>query len=212
MKLAFIGPPGSGKGTYAQRVGPKLGIPQISTGDLLREEVAKKTEIGKKIKDTMESGELVSDDIVAELLKKRLDQPDAQKGFILDGYPRNRVQAEALEEITGLDKVVNLVVPDEIVIYRLGGRRTCGDCDTLFNINTMAPKKEGICDECGGELIQRKDDTPEVIKDRLQTYENETKPIIDFYRDKGLLVDVQCDEADIPPEVIVEKIMEKLGN
>lgn len=210
MKLAFIGPPGSGKGTYAQRVGPKLKIPQISTGDLLRDEVKQGTEIGKQVKAVIDAGDFVSDEIVGDLLKKRLAESDAAQGFILDGYPRNLAQAKALEKITGLDKVVNLVVPEEIVVYRLGGRRTCSKCDTLFNINTLAPKKEGICDDCGGELIQRKDDTEEVIKDRLKTYEEQTEPIIDFYRDKGLLVDVECNDAEAPPEIMVEKIIEKI--
>ncbi len=210
MKLIFLGPPASGKGTYAQRVGPKLGILQISTGDLLREAVKAGTDAGKKADAYMQAGDLVPDELVIELLKERIAKPDCEKGFILDGFPRTIPQAEALEKVTAIDRVVNLVVPESVVLYRLGGRKSCGKCQRVFNTNTLPPKEEGKCDDCGGDLIQRKDDTEEVIKDRLKVYNEKTAPLIDYYKNKGIVVDIECTQADIPPEVIVEKIMNAL--
>ncbi len=211
MKLIFLGPPASGKGTYAQRVGPKLGIIQISTGDLLREALKNETEAGLEAKKYMESGDLVPDEIVIRLLKERITREDCANGFILDGFPRTVEQADALGEVTEIDKVVNLVVPESVVLFRLGGRRSCGQCQKVFNINTMPPKEEGKCDDCGGELIQRKDDTDEIIKDRLRVYAEKTSPLIGYYKEKGMVVDVECNQADIPPELMVAQILEKLG-
>jgi adenylate kinase len=210
MKLILLGPPGSGKGTYAQRLTPKYGIPQVSTGDLLRNAVAKGTPLGKKADAFMKAGDLVPDDIVIQLLKERIAQKDCAKGFILDGFPRTVAQAEALGKIMAIDKVVNLAVPDSVVIYRLTGRRTCEKCQKIFNVNTLPPKKAGVCDECGGKLVQRKDDTKETVKERLRIYKEKTQPLIDYYRKKGILADVECKQADVPPEIIVEKIIKAL--
>ena len=209
LKLAIMGPPGSGKGTYSSRMAPKLTIPQISTGDLLRA-AREDPEYGEKIRAAQDSGGLVSDEIVLALLKKRLNQEDAQNGYILDGFPRTIKQAEMLEEFSKLDAVINLVVPEKIVIERLSSRRVCKDCGKIYNTLYLKPEKEGVCDKCGGELYQRSDDKPEAIKERLQVYEEKTAPLIDYYDNKGIKIDIACNSIDIPPETQVEKIMNAL--
>jgi len=209
MKIILLGPPGSGKGTYASRLSGLLNIPQIATGDIFREEIKKQTELGKKIEEIVKSGELVPDDIVIDVIKKRLDQDDAKNGFILDGFPRTLEQAEELSKITKIDIVINLIVPEDIIIQRLSTRRICRKCGAVFNTITLKSKVEGICDECKGELYQRKDDTLEVIKERINIYERQTEPLIKYYED--VLKDVSCDQADIPPEIIVNKIMKILN-
>ncbi|MFH0832971.1 MAG: adenylate kinase [Candidatus Aenigmatarchaeota archaeon] len=210
MNLIIIGPQGSGKGTYASRLAPKLNIAHISTGDILREEIAKKTEIGEKVESTINAGILVSDEIIMKLIKIRLKKPDCKKGFIFDGFPRTLAQAEALENISGLDAVINLKVPEWILLERLSTRITCSKCKTIYNTKTLKPKKAGICDKCGGELIQRDDETHEGVKKRLEEYYKNTSPLIDFYKKKGLVVDIECTQIDIPPEIMVNKISEKL--
>ena len=210
MKIIFLGPPGSGKGTYASRVQAKFGWPQISTGDLLREEVKKNTEIGKKADSYMKEGKLVPDEIVLSILKERVSQDDCKNGFILDGFPRTIEQAKELEKITGIDVVVNLMVPKEIIIDRLSSRRVCRKCGAVYNIKSMKPKVDGICDKCGGELYQRKDDTIEVIEKRFEIYHEQTAPLIDFYKDRGILIDVECNEPDASPDVMVEKIIKRI--
>jgi len=209
MKIILLGPPGSGKGTYASRLSGLLNIPQIATGDIFREEIKKQTELGKKIEEIVKSGELVPDDIVIDVIKKRLDQDDAKNGFILDGFPRTLEQAEELSKITKIDIVINLIVPEDIIIQRLSTRRICKKCGAVFNTITLKPEVEGTCDECKGELYQRKDDIPEVIKERINIYERQTEPLIKYYED--VLKDVSCDQADIPPEIIVNKIMKILN-
>lgn len=208
MKIILLGPPGSGKGTYASRLSPILKIPHISTGDIFRKEIKEQTELGKIVKEIVKSGELVPNDIVVEIVKKRLNQDDTKNGFILDGFPRTLKQAEELGRIAKIDVVINLVVPEDIIIKRLSSRRVCKKCGTIFNILTLKPKQEGICDNCGGELYQRKDDMPEVIKDRIKVYEKQTEPLINFYKD--ILRNVTCDRIDIPPEVMVNKILKAL--
>ena len=207
MKLVFLGPPGSGKGTYASRIEDKRGWPQISTGQLLRD-CRGDPEYGKTIIEYQDSGKLVPDEIVMAVLKKRLSQDDCKNGFILDGFPRSLDQVEELEKITKIDLVINLVVPEEIVIFRLSNRRQCRKCAEIFSVASEAvkPKVEGVCDKCGGELYQRDDDKPEVIKKRLDTYHQNTAPLIDYYRNKGIIADVECKSAESPPEVTVEKI------
>ncbi|HDQ60043.1 MAG TPA: nucleoside monophosphate kinase [Candidatus Woesearchaeota archaeon] len=209
MKLAILGPPGSGKGTYASRMSPKLDIPQISTGDLLRA-ARDDPEHGAAIKEAQDSGGLVSDEIVLELLKKRLEQKDAKKGFILDGFPRTLEQAKALQGFAKLDAVINLVVPDEVVIARLSSRRSCKECNEIYNTLFLKPKEEGKCDKCGGDLYQRSDDKPEAIKHRLKVYTENTAPLIDYYSDEGVRIDIPCNSVDVPPETQVEKIMNAL--
>lgn len=211
MKLVFLGPPGSGKGTYASRMEKKFGWPQISTGDLLRAAVKNGTELGKEAVSYMNKGELVPNKIVIKLLKERLSQEDCQGGFILDGFPRSIEQARELESITNIDYVINLVVPEEIVIYRQSTRRVCRECGTIYNIVSVKPKVEGICDKCGGELYQREDAKEEVIKKRLVVYQEQTAPLIEYYKEKTILKDVECNQADVPPEVMLNKIIETLG-
>ena len=212
MKIVMLGPPGSGKGTYAFRLTKILGVPHISTGDMVREEIKAQTELGKKIKEYSDKGELVPDEIIINLLAERLRKPDAQKGFILDGFPRTLRQAEALEEISKIDLVINLNVPDEIIVQRLSNRLVCKRCGAIYNRLTLKPKVNGVCDVCGGELYQREDDKPEVIQERLKVYRRNTAPLIEYYRKKGLLRDVYCNDLMTPPEVMVEKIMEIINS
>lgn len=207
MKMIIIGPQGSGKGTYSSRIGPKLGVPHISSGDILRENVKKQTPLGIKAKEYMDRGELVPDEIVIGLLKERFGMPDCKEGFILDGFPRNLIQAKELEDITHIELVLNLDVPEWILLKRLGGRVTCKECKEIYNLDNMKPKQEGICDRCGGELIQRDDDKPEAIKKRLNEYEDKTKPLIDYYKGKSLLKTVSCTKFETPPEEMIEKII-----
>jgi adenylate kinase len=207
----MLGAPGAGKGTYASRLNVSLGIPHISTGDMVREEIKAQTELGKKIKQYSDKGELVPDEIIIQLLADRIKKPDCRKGYILDGFPRTINQAEALGKISKVDVVVNLNVPDRIIITRLSNRVTCKKCGAIYNLLTLKPKKEGVCDSCGGELIQRRDDQPEVIQERLNVYREKTEPLIQYYRKKGVLKDVSCDDLTTPPEVIVEKILKLLN-
>ena len=212
MQLILLGPPGSGKGTYASRLNIRLGIPHISTGDIVRDEIKAGTELGKQIRRYSDRGELVPDEIIIEMLQDRLDRPDCAKGFILDGFPRTIEQADALGKIADIDLVINLNVPDEIIIQRLSNRLVCRRCGAIFNALTLRPKKDLVCDECGGELYTRDDDRPEVIKERLDVYRRETAPLIEHYRNKELLRDVYCDDLETPPGVIVERIISIVNN
>jgi len=209
VKLAMLGPPGSGKGTYATRMSPTLGIPAISTGELLRAN-RDDPKLGAEIKKGQDSGGLVPDKIVMAVLQKRLTESDAKKGFILDGFPRTVAQAEALEKFAKLDAVINLVVPERVTVARLSARRQCSKCNTIFNTLYLKPKVEGICDKCGGDLYQRSDDKPESIKERLKVYEKSTSPLIDYYGKKGVRIDIPCNSVDVPPEEQVAKIMKAL--
>jgi len=217
MKKIFLGPPGSGKGTYSKRIAPKHNIPHISTGDLLRDNIKNSTEIGLEAKDYMDKGELVPDEIVIEMLKERLFQNDCKEGFILDGFPRTIQQAESLKKITEIDIVINLVIPKDILIEKICARRICKDCGDIYNIADinrngvimppMNPIKKGICDKCGNEIIQRDDDNPETVKQRLEIYKQQTQPLIDFYKNLGILKDVNIKSS---PKEMVEVILEVL--
>ncbi|MFX0149420.1 MAG: adenylate kinase [Candidatus Hodarchaeota archaeon] len=193
MKLIILGPPGSGKGTQAKFIMKTNGIPQISTGDLLRAAVKNRTKLGLQAKEFMNTGKLVPDDIVLKLLKERIDQNDCENGFILDGYPRNINQAQQLEKITDIDLVINIEVDFELLIERITGRRTCKQCGAIFHVKYKAPKTEGVCDICTGSLYQRDDDTEETVKKRIETYNAKTKPLIDFYRQKENLKALKSD-------------------
>ncbi len=195
MRLIFLGPPGAGKGTQAKMLIDRYGIPQISTGDILRAAVKEGTPMGKKAKEYMEAGKLVTDDIVIGIMQDRLKQDDCKKGFILDGFPRTVAQAEALDAMLNelnmpLDKVLALTVPDSELLTRLTGRRTCKSCGQMYHVVFDPPKKENVCDKCGGELYQRADDNEETIKNRLSVYHSQTAPLLDYYKKKGLLSEI----------------------
>ncbi|MEM2915644.1 MAG: adenylate kinase [Candidatus Bathyarchaeia archaeon] len=207
MRIVLLGPPGSGKGTYASRLTSVLGIPHISTGDMVREEIKAQTELGKTIKEFSDKGELVPDDIIISLLAERLKKSDGQKGFILDGFPRTIQQAKALSKISKIDLVVNLNVHDEIIIARLSNRLVCRKCGAIYNKLTLKPKRDKICDLCGGELYQRDDDKPEIIRERLNVYHRSTEPLIEYYKKRNLLKDVHCKDLATTPEEIIKDIM-----
>jgi adenylate kinase len=191
MKLILVGCPGAGKGTQAKKLSKHYDIAHISTGDLLRDQIARGTELGKKVSKIMEEGGLVSDDIVSAMLAERIKADDCKNGYILDGYPRNLAQAEGLEVITGpLDKVVCIEVEDGIIVDRMTGRRSCPKCNAMFHTKYNPPKVEGVCDVCGEKLIQRKDDNEETVVNRLKIYHDTTAPLIDFYGKKGILATV----------------------
>lgn len=189
MKLVLIGCPGAGKGTQAKMLSKKYGIAHISTGDLLREQIKKGTELGKKVSEIINAGGLVSDDIVSAMLAERIKDDDCKNGYILDGYPRNVSQAEGLDSIVGsLDKVICYDVDDDVIVDRMSGRRSCPKCGKMYHIKYNPPKTEGVCDDCGETLIQRKDDNEETVLNRLKVYHETTAPVIDFYDNKGILL------------------------
>ncbi len=186
LRTVLLGPPGAGKGTQAARIAAKYQVPHISTGDIFRENIKKGTPLGKKVKEYMNKGELVPDDLVCEIATARLTQDDCKNGFLLDGFPRTVYQAQKLDEFLTkhnmkLDKVLDIAVLKEELIKRLTGRRVCKNCGASYHIINVPPKKEGICDECGGTLIQRADDTVETAENRITVYNKETKPLIDYY-------------------------------
>ncbi|HHI96469.1 MAG TPA: adenylate kinase [Thermodesulfatator atlanticus] len=192
MNIVFLGPPGAGKGTQAKMIAEKYGIPQISTGDMFREHLSKGTELGKKAKEYMDKGALVPDEIVLGMVEERLKQPDCEKGFILDGFPRTVPQAEALDKLLEklgkkIDYAILIDVPDEELVKRLTGRRTCKKCGMMYHVMFKPPKEEGKCDVCGGELYQRADDNEETVRNRLKVYHEQTEPIIAYYEKKGVL-------------------------
>ena len=195
MKLIFLGPPGAGKGTLAAKAVDIIKAPHISTGAIFRAALAAGTPLGLKVKAIMDAGKLVDDETTIELVRERLSADDAKNGFILDGFPRTIVQAQALEKISVVDRVVNFEIPDSIVLERLGGRRVCRKCGYNFHMVFDRPKKDNVCDHCGGEVYTRDDDKPEAIGKRLEVYRLQTAPLIEFYRKKGLLADVDAKPA-----------------
>jgi len=192
MNLIFLGPPGAGKGTLAVKAVELLGIPQISTGSIFRTAIADGTPLGLKVKAIIDAGKLVDDETTIALVKERLTKDDVKKGYILDGFPRTIPQAEALAGFSKVDKVINFDIPDSGVLARLGGRRVCRKCGFNFHTIFNKPKKEGVCDHCGGEVYIRDDDKPEAVQKRLEVYRAQTAPLIDYYRGKGLLLDIDA--------------------
>ena len=204
MKIIMLGAPGAGKGTQAKMIAEKYGIPHISTGDIFRYNIKNGTELGKEAKKYMDQGLLVPDELTVKILLDRVAQDDCKNGYVLDGLPRTIPQAEVLEEaLTKLgdriDYAINVEVPDENIVKRMGGRRACVNCGATYHIEHVPPKKEGICDNCGSELILRDDDKPETVKNRLSVYHKQTQPLIDFYNGKGVLrtVDGTVDMKDV---------------
>lgn len=191
MKMILLGPPGAGKGTQAEILSRKLGIPTISTGNILRAAVKDGTPMGQKAKSYMDAGALVPDDVIVGIVKERLAQPDCANGFILDGMPRTIAQGEALEAMgVEIDKVLNLLADDEMIMQRMSGRRVCAKCGASYHIQNKPSAKPGICDRCGGELTIRKDDEPDTVRDRLKAYHEQTEPLVAFYRERGKLVEI----------------------
>ena len=198
MNFVFLGPPGAGKGSLAVKVAEDYKIPHISTGDIFRANIKAQTPLGVKVKAIIDSGSLVSDELTFELVKDRLAQDDCKNGYILDGFPRTIPQAEMLDGLVADLKVVNFQISDDIVIGRLSTRRVCKACGANYNIKTLPPKVEGVCDKCGGELYQRDDDKQESILHRMDVYREQTEPLINYYKNKGKITDLDASiETDI---------------
>ncbi len=192
MRLVLLGPPGAGKGTQAAAIRKRLSIPHISTGDMLREAIAAGSPVGRKAKAVVEAGNLVPDDVMAEMVRERLSAPDAHEGFLLDGYPRTVAQAEALDSMLAglggrLDAVLYLVLEDAAIVTRLSGRRTCGTCGAPYHVSAAPPARPGVCDACGSALAQRPDDREEAVTRRLSVYRSQTQPLVELYRRRGVL-------------------------
>ena len=216
MNILIMGPAGAGKGTMSELILKEYDIPHISTGDMLRENVRNNTELGKLAKSYMEAGKLVPDDVINAMVEDRLQQPDCQKGYLLDGFPRTLVQAEAFSEIADkigkpVDCVVALEVDFEILKDRITGRRICSKCGAIYHVKGHPSKVEGVCDECGGELIQRKDDTVEQLKVRMDEYEKSTKPVIDFYEARGVVKHVNAAQAKEDVFAVIQEALEQLS-
>lgn len=208
MRMILLGAPGAGKGTQAEILGRKLSIPTISTGNILRAAVKNGTPIGLKAKSYMDSGALVPDDIIIGIMKERFLEPDCKNGFILDGFPRTIPQAQALEDAgVVIDVALEIQASDERIIDRMSGRRTCSGCGAVYHVKTNPPKKENVCDKCSSELILRKDDQPETVRNRLKVYHQETEPLIEFYRSRGKLKTV----VDTTIEATSVEIFKTLG-
>ena len=195
MKIIMLGAPGAGKGTQAKKIADRYGIPHISTGDIFRANIKEGTELGRKAKSYMDAGNLVPDSLTLELVMDRIHQPDCKNGYVFDGFPRTIPQAEALEKALkedgqSIDFAIDIEVPDEHIVTRMGGRRACTGCGATYHTVFAPPKTEGVCDRCGGELTIRDDDKPETVQKRLGVYHQQTQPLIDFYQDKGCLVQV----------------------
>jgi len=214
MRLIMLGAPGAGKGTQAARLAAAYDIPHISTGDIFRANIKGGTELGKKAKTYMDAGQLVPDELVCDLVADRIAQDDCSKGFILDGFPRTIPQAEALDKALAamgieLDAAVNVDVPDEDIIHRMGGRRACLKCGATYHVEWLPPQVEGICDKCGSELVQRDDDKPETVKTRLDVYHEQTQPLIDYYEKAGTLKTV---DGTVDADSVFAEIKSVLGD
>ena len=207
--MIFLGAPAVGKGTHAGKIAAHYKIHKISTGEILRDEVKAGSELGKQAKEYMDKGVLVPDEIIIGMLKNSLSQEENNDGYILDGFPRTIGQAEALDEIAKIDLVVNLDASHDTIIARISNRITCRKCQAIYNTLFVKPKKEGVCDKCGGELYQRDDQKPEIVKERLEIYEKKTAPLIDFYTKKGILINVTV-EGEV--DVVHKRILAAIGD
>ncbi|NOY10438.1 MAG: adenylate kinase [Spirochaetes bacterium] len=207
MNLIFLGPPGAGKGTQAKITSKTYGILHISTGDIFRKAVADRTELGKQVKEIMERGDLVPDNLTISLVKERLTEDDVKQGYILDGFPRTVLQAEKLAEFQRIDAVINFRLSKEEIIRRLSGRRICSGCGAIYHITDYPPEVPGICDKCGEKLYHREDDKVEAVEKRLEVYNKQTEPLISFYRKRNLLYDI---DSSINPENSEQQIMKIL--
>ncbi len=212
MKLILLGAPGAGKGTVAKLLTKMDGSVQISTGDILRAAVAAGSDLGKQAKAAMDAGDLVSDDLIMGIMGERLKEDDCKSGYLLDGFPRTIPQAEALKVLLAdmgeeLDAVVDIAVPRDVILDRLTTRRTCTDCGEIYNVKSNPPKVEGKCDKCGGPVVQRDDETVEVISNRLEVYNEQTAPLAGFYKDEGMLMTVEATSSD----AVIDAIKAKLG-
>lgn len=210
MRLILLGPPGAGKGVQAKLLCEKYGAPHISTGDIFREAIKADNDLGQKVRRFLDAGELVPDELVLEVVRDRLRTPDALGGFLFDGFPRTIAQAEALDRMLAgeeleLDRVVHMKVSPEVILRRLTSRRVCRACGAIYNVISMKPKREGVCDECHGELYQRDDDTEAVIRGRLEVYERQTAPLLDYYGQKGMVVSVESGRED-PNETFADVV------
>lgn len=213
LRAVLLGPPGAGKGTQAVKLVDKYQVPHISTGDIFRKNISEGTELGVKAKSYIDAGKLVPDELTCEIVTSRLLEDDCANGFLLDGFPRTIFQADKLDQFLKengmkLDIVINLSVPSEQIISRLSGRRICRRCGASYNIVTIPPKKEGVCDRCGGELYQRKDDAPETVASRLKTYDEQTAPLVDYYKNTGALADF---DGTKDAEAIFGDIVQTIG-
>ncbi|HJQ36934.1 MAG TPA: adenylate kinase [Thermoanaerobaculia bacterium] len=212
MKIIFIGPPGSGKGTQAKRLASRFAIPHISTGDMLREAVAAGTPVGQKAASIMASGALVPDDVMIEIIDHRLAQSDAEQGFILDGFPRTLVQAEKLDGLVGNGKsnlrVLQLLVPDEAIVRRISLRRTCAQCGAIYHLENNPPASDSVCDRCGAEVIARPDDNEEAVRKRLEAFHRQTLPVATYYKSKSILREV---DGVGPVDEVFERIEKSLA-
>jgi len=215
-RLVLLGPPGSGKGTQASALKERWGIAHISSGDLLRANVKDGTELGQRAKPYMDRGDLVPDELILDMMAKRMSEMDAQRGFALDGFPRTVAQAEALEKrLAGIGQplhaVIYLNVPEQELLRRLSGRRTCSQCNAIYQIHTMAPKVEGVCDKCGGGLIQREDEREDVVRNRLRVYARQTEPLLKYYRDLGLLREIDGTIGVDNVMAAIKRLLDGLG-
>ena len=211
LKAIIFGAPGAGKGTYGSRLKEKLGVEVIATGDIFRELIKENSELGKKVKGYVDKGLLVPDEVVVEVLQHRLSQIPKSKGFILDGFPRTQEQAKALEGITKIDVIILIEVPDDIIIERLSSRRICKNCGEIYNIRFLRPKVEGVCDKCGGPLYQRSDDSAEVVKKRLKVYQQQSEPLLAYYKKKNVpFITSRTTTLDQDPAPVVDRLIEEL--
>ena len=208
MKLILLGAPGAGKGTQAEILSRELNIPTISTGNILRAAMKNGTKVGLEAKAYVEAGKLVPDEVIIGIIRERLAEPDCAKGYILDGVPRTIPQAQAMEDMgIDVDYALSIEVEDQVIVDRLGGRRVCKDCGATFHMVSHPPKQEGVCDNCGGEVICRKDDAPETVKARLVTYHRETEPLKQFYAERGLLRTVENQPSAAETTVVIREAL-----